>query len=609
MKKTLSPAPKVVASLMAALISFSLATGQDIAGNATVTSTTTVTTVTTTTSAASPEKDSKAESVVTDSTTLPPSTIVLPSQASGEDSPVEFRAADREPAERKNVYENTGSQVKKEDFSAEYEKKEQEASSSSKLDFEKIQVPELPPSQAPYREETKRPQAQDRKDLPKDEPPKPKNEDSSVTITEPPVTTTKITTETVTTKTVTTETRTKESSFSSETGMPAPERVPDVSPVKEEPKKQELPPPPKKEVPAEQPKTVKEEKKTAPVSQPKSEPKTPVKTEQPAQKKEATPSRASSQTQNGQKSSAPSQQRSQPQSVPAQKPAPAPQPAQQPVPAEQKTEQKTEQKEEQKSPKQTSAPVTPSRSVTIKNGQYLDIIYPGSGWIYLGEKDSKSLMKYNGRKVASDAQETSFTLLANQSGTTLLHFYKNDAVTGKNIEDYLEVTVTSERDSGTHAVAPYYEDYVPRNQRGKTPRQEAQAETPAGQVEAKDSIAASSSNGTSIARESSTAQEERRSSSTSQDELLKKAQEEYDAKKYAECLSTLEEFYAIADDSKMDQALYLQGQALEVPSSSRNIKAALQAYQTLTRRYPQSSLWYSANDRITYLRRMYFDIR
>ena len=96
--------------------------------------------------------------------------------------------------------------------------------------------------------------------------------------------------------------------------------------------------------------------------------------------------------------------------------------------------------------------------------------------------------------------------------------------------------------------------------------------------------------------------------STADDELLLKAQKAYNAGSYAECLDYLTEFFNNAV-TKIDEALYLQGLALEAPSSSRNIKAALDTYETLVKSYPQSKKWNAANERVIYIKRFYFNIR
>lgn len=103
-------------------------------------------------------------------------------------------------------------------------------------------------------------------------------------------------------------------------------------------------------------------------------------------------------------------------------------------------------------------PIIPSRKVSVKNGQYLDVDYPGTGWIYLGESEKDTLFNYFGRKIGTGS--TSFSLRAKKSGTSLLHFYKNDALTGEYIDDYLEVTVLGEKGSGK-VTAPSYAEIIP----------------------------------------------------------------------------------------------------------------------------------------------------
>ena len=119
----------------------------------------------------------------------------------------------------------------------------------------------------------------------------------------------------------------------------------------------------------------------------------------------------------------------------------------------------------------------PSRSVTIAQNQYLDVEYPGKGWIYLGETDNTNMMRYFGHTISSD---TTFTLRAKTQGTALLHFYKIDPLTGTAINDYLEVVISGKTGSEVHVDAPSYGDIVPSGQRKKTSEQketETQAAT------------------------------------------------------------------------------------------------------------------------------------
>ena len=110
--------------------------------------------------------------------------------------------------------------------------------------------------------------------------------------------------------------------------------------------------------------------------------------------------------------------------------------------------------------------VVPSRSVVMDKEQYLDIRYPGTGWVYLGEvtKEGNSIgtpsLTYFGRRRTSE--DTSFTMKSTKPGTTILHFYKQDVLSATFIDDFLEVTITDKvAQNGFRVIAPNYETIVP----------------------------------------------------------------------------------------------------------------------------------------------------
>ena len=153
----------------------------------------------------------------------------------------------------------------------------------------------------------------------------------------------------------------------------------------------------------------------------------------------------------------------------------------------------------------------PSRSVDIKNNQYLDIVYPGSGWVYLGEaeenRDQKKqpLFSYFGRKLGTS--DTTFTLRSRKPGSTLLHFYKNDALTGQYIDDYLAVNIDSENaKAGTRASAPAYAEVVPPKPTRQTRQSYTNAETAgAGLAESDGHSTATNAPATTSAQQNTTA--------------------------------------------------------------------------------------------------------
>jgi hypothetical protein len=307
----------------------------------------------------------------------------------------------------------------------------------------------------------------------------------------------------------------------------------------------------------------------------------------------------------------------------------------------------------------------PSRSVTLDKNQYLDVMYPGTGWIYLGETDSTKNLIFFGRKLGET--DTSFTLRARSTGRSLLHFYKSDVLTGKYIDDYLEVTVTDKNtDSQVHAKAPLYADAVPSrpssaaavipensSAAADTSRQASPAYIPvdsplqtqkAGSSPATDEVpvkaavqtsesgpgsqqySASSgvqsaagtasvlSGGTAAASTQSgtdsslSAVPSDQAQNESADDLLKDIQSAYDAKQYEKAQSLLSLFFEKAV-SRIDEGLYLQGLVLEAKSSIQNIKGAIDSYEILMKNWPDSPLWNKASQRNIYLHRMYIDIR
>ena len=88
--------------------------------------------------------------------------------------------------------------------------------------------------------------------------------------------------------------------------------------------------------------------------------------------------------------------------------------------------EETPQEEEAESLQDNS--VVPSRTMCVKNNQYVDVVYPGRGWIYIGEENENAdqLFRYFGRKLGSE--DTTFTVRSIKSGKTLLHFFNTSRI-------------------------------------------------------------------------------------------------------------------------------------------------------------------------------------
>lgn len=297
--------------------------------------------------------------------------------------------------------------------------------------------------------------------------------------------------------------------------------------------------------------------------------------------------------------------------------------------------------------------ITPSRKVTLKKMEYLDITYPGQGWIYMGITDGSKDLTYFGRKLGTE--NTKFTLQARNAGKKIVHFYKNDALSGQYIDDYIEVEILNQKGSNkTHIDAPEYKQPVPKKAKEKINKDQAKNDEEISMETSESSLVQTSSNSsnvsdsnsvssiendskiekqtsapketknvegvleqeeegrggerTSSSSSSSIEKTEDKNSLTDSNTLLQEAQVLYNEKEYKLALEKINSFLESAT-SKRDLGLYLQGQILEAKSEVQNIKAAIEAYSTLTKNYPASKRWDDANKRMIYLKRFYLEVR
>ena len=261
---------------------------------------------------------------------------------------------------------------------------------------------------------------------------------------------------------------------------------------------------------------------------------------------------------------------------------------------------------------------TPSRSMTAKNNQYVDIIYPGRGWIYMGEDEGKDqILRYFGRKLGTE--NTTFTLRTTKSGETVLHFYKNDVLKGEYIDDYLEIKVLEESAKpNERAKAPSYEESVPQKPVRLEKKAETQEETQKTDeiknIEEKTSgneQKLSSQDETNLKKNDVSKEvskpEQKKSLKVDTKNLLEQAKKDFEAKSYAQALSEVQQ-YLDTQNTRIDEALFLQGQILEADSEVKNIKSAIDSYNSLIKNYPASTFWQEANRRKIYLNRYYVNI-
>ena len=312
-------------------------------------------------------------------------------------------------------------------------------------------------------------------------------------------------------------------------------------------------------------------------------------------------------------------------------------------------------------------PKIPSRDMKMQKNQFLEVSYPGSGWIYLGDDTGRESFSYMGRKIGST--ETVFTLRSKLEGEALLHFYKNDALTGTVIDDYLKIIVQGKSTTNDRVKAPSYALVVPpkpqrkaavqtplventkissaSHETDKTPEtqktnitQNQEQKLPSiAKASAKDNLQDfnEESGSKTVIQNTQTKAEveedpdmfvgeaevedlmnpsETKSSENlipsnelnSSDQILELANKCFSEGKYKETLAHLDDFFEKAT-TRIDEGLFLKGRTLETPSEVRNIKEALDTYETIVNQYPQSIDWEKAKERVIYLKKFYFNIR
>ena len=261
--------------------------------------------------------------------------------------------------------------------------------------------------------------------------------------------------------------------------------------------------------------------------------------------------------------------------------------------------------------------IIPSRSVTLNKKEYVDIVYPGSGWIFMGAIDNSKNLTYFGRKLGT--QDTKFTLQAKVDGIVILHFYKNDAITGEYIDDYLEVIILPKNGSSkTHISAPEYAYVVPKQPEDTITKQTEPEVIIPTETENTIYVENDDSEVQTIEVETEEFEEDGVIVIDEEDDvsyveidatdLFVKAKENFQNQNFQEALTLIIDFLELSNEKK-DEALFLQGQIYESSWNGKNIKLAIESYENITKNFPSSSLWDKAKKRITYLKRFYLEAR
>ena len=277
-----------------------------------------------------------------------------------------------------------------------------------------------------------------------------------------------------------------------------------------------------------------------------------------------------------------------------------------------------------------------SRSVKLYTGQRLEVIYPGEGWVYLGESSAQKGIKYQQRKLQSGT--SIFHFGAVDEGSYILNFSHFDVFSDNFISDSIAVHVEKAKTKLSNTVkAPDYKGAVNTAKELEKKESLIDKKNKIGhENESKKDVersnsAAGAMSGTPLKAESSSSAKKNENSTVydSPDILtvteksesktagkdLKSAAEVLDMIRgyisegnAANALNSAEDFFKNYSVN-LDEALFLRGQAYELNGPNKNVKKALEAYQTLTKAYPESKFWDKADARIRYIKKFYIDIK
>jgi hypothetical protein len=248
----------------------------------------------------------------------------------------------------------------------------------------------------------------------------------------------------------------------------------------------------------------------------------------------------------------------------------------------------------------------PSRQITIPAGQTLEVWYPGSGWVFLGDASAQNGLGYENRKL--DRTDTLFTFKALKPGAYILDFSRFDVLEDSFLQDSLAVTVSEQGTVKTGRVrAP---DYRASGKKAEPPATQGvpSVSPPQAGIASRSSVV--DEPGLSVSAVSPADASATGTLAIPQDpaEILKKAETALAAGDSQAALDLLDGFFA-ASVTSLDEGWFLRGRSYESNGPNRDVRKALEAYQTLVEAFPDSPRWKEADERIRYIRQFYQKIR
>lgn len=278
-------------------------------------------------------------------------------------------------------------------------------------------------------------------------------------------------------------------------------------------------------------------------------------------------------------------------------------------------------------PPSDKPPVAISRQVDVSKGSMLDVWYPGTGWVYLGETLAQGGLPYDTRKI--DGPDTVFTFRATQAGRYILEFSRYDVIADEFLSDALSVTVTETPSSRRERVrAPDWKsllgaaesnDIVGKNGTVSALKGVAQSshiavtEAPDAQIPGTSKIVSDEPLLSAVSPKtdsmdgpvaSSLVPESNQGAPKDSATLLREAGDSLASGDAPRALTLLDAFFA-SSVANLDEGWFLRGRAYEANGPSRDVRKAIEAYKTVLEAWPESERWKESDSRVRYLTQFY----
>lgn len=242
------------------------------------------------------------------------------------------------------------------------------------------------------------------------------------------------------------------------------------------------------------------------------------------------------------------------------------------------------------------------RTMESPKGSPLELAFPGSGWVYLGETSGREGIRYDSRRF--DGASAVFLFAADREGDYVLRFQRQDPVTGEPESRLVGVKIKEPA------------SFAERNPSEKSPAspsadaKAALAASQTGKTDAGSASPATAASASTAAGEPGTAVAPGfpRELPSSPDELLRLARAELAANRVSSALEVLDRYVSLFPFGS-DEAFYLYAKAYEQNTPYRDIKKAYGYYRQVRDEWPRSPFWKDAAERAAYIERHYFDIR